>query len=253
MIDLHSFTFNGVSSRSFNAAVVNKEIYKGAARDVQIISAPGRHGDIIIDNGRYKNVKIMYEVAAQVYDYTDGTSEGRNLVNITQDLKAHLLANVGYYQLTDTYDPDFFRMAAYTEEFDMKQDSRFFGTAKITFNCKPHKYQVAGYQRQTHTEPFRLENPLPFDAEPYIKIYGSGDIVLRTVDANTLIETDYAFVNVDEYIEIDTADMVVFKGNTLQNHKFKGEKFPTLGVGVTYVTWTKGVTKTEIIPRWRCL
>lgn len=49
------------SSLEYSLLIAKKGSYKGAARDVTYISVPGRSGDLITDNGKYKNIDIPYD------------------------------------------------------------------------------------------------------------------------------------------------------------------------------------------------
>ena len=59
---MNSFTFNGISSADMGLIVENKDIYSLPARDISLVSVPGRNGDVIIDNNRWQNVTISYTV-----------------------------------------------------------------------------------------------------------------------------------------------------------------------------------------------
>ena len=60
MKGLHFFKFNGVVSLDEQLIITNKDTYKGASRDLTFTQIPGRSGDLITDNRRYKNAKITY-------------------------------------------------------------------------------------------------------------------------------------------------------------------------------------------------
>ena len=89
MSGLNYFIFNGTKSLDEQLIVVDKSTYKGAARDITFTQIPGRSGDLLIDNKRYKNVKITYDVTA-----LEGTS---TIPEIAHRLKSWLLSEVGYF------------------------------------------------------------------------------------------------------------------------------------------------------------
>ena len=49
------FYFNGFYSYEMGLIVEEKSIYNGPQPDFELISVPGRDGDIILDHNRYKN------------------------------------------------------------------------------------------------------------------------------------------------------------------------------------------------------
>ena len=59
---MNSFTFNSISSVDMGLIVESKDIYSMPARDISLVSVPGRNGDVLIDNNRWQNVTISYTV-----------------------------------------------------------------------------------------------------------------------------------------------------------------------------------------------
>ena len=55
--------FREHSSLEYALLISEKSSYKGAARDVTYTSVPGRSGDLLTDNGRYKNITIPYKLS----------------------------------------------------------------------------------------------------------------------------------------------------------------------------------------------
>ena len=80
-------------------------------------------------------------------------------------------------------------------------------------------------------------------AKPYIKITGSGTVVLTIGSVST------TFV-IDGYIECDSLLDLCYKGAENEGDNMTGE-FPSIPVGSTAMSWTGTVSKIEIIPRWR--
>ena len=60
--DLEYIEFNGKNSLDYNIGITSRVGILGSSeRDVSSISIPGRNGDFIVDNGRYKNVEVSFE------------------------------------------------------------------------------------------------------------------------------------------------------------------------------------------------
>ncbi len=239
MSGLNYFIFNGTKSLDEQLIVVDKSTYKGAARDITFTQIPGRSGDLLIDNKRYKNVKITYDVTAL---------EGTNTIpEIAHRLKSWLLSEVGYFQLSDSYDSRYFRLASYSDEFDLEQELPALGRSSIAFNCKPFRYLKDGQNEITLTSEATLTNPEAFSSLPYIKIEGEGDITLN-INGDT-----YVFRDVEEYIEVDSEKMIAFRGTQNANSKMYTHEFPKLYKGDNSISWSGTVTSVKIIPRWCCL
>jgi len=242
MATFSHFSFNGRSSLEFALLITEKGSHKGASRDVTYTSVPGRSGDLITDNGRYKNINIQYKLT--LLNDTEKSFE-----ELARQIKAWLLAEQGYFRLTDSYDPNYFRLASYSEEANIEQELREVGSLSVKFNCKPFKYSFAGQEAVTMTEAGVLTNAEQYEAAPYIKITGSGAITLYVNNEA------FAFTEIDEYIEIDSEIMNAFKGTESRNSKMASAAFPTLRPGDNAISWdgTGTVEKVEIIPRWCCL
>ena len=228
------FIFNGISSTNFGMYISKKKIYSFPARDMSFQAVPGRNGDVIIDNGRYENIEISYTVGF------------KNLKENISEIK-NWLCQSGYCRLTDTYQPDCFRYAAFSTKLDISETIKNVGEATITFNCKPYIYNFYGQEAQTFTGSFSIYNFFGVNAEPYIKITGTGTVHLN------INERTYTIKDIDEYIEIDSELMNAFKENTLCNKDIGFTEFPVLKPGESYISFVGDVEKIEIIPRWRWL
>lgn len=233
------FQFAGVISLNEQLIIQTKNTFAGAARDLTFASVPGRSGDLIIDNKRYKNVTIKYTVAV-----LEGLHDIRE---IAHRVKGWLSSEVGYFELTDSYDPDYYRLAAYADAYNLEQELPCLGKSTIQFNCKPFKYRIDGKRPVVLEAAEKITNPEFFSSKPYIKITGSGNITL------TVNNKDFIFQGVEDYIEIDSEIMNAYKGNVLQNSKMFTPTFPELAKGDNVISWTGSVTAVEIVPRWCCL
>lgn len=237
MTGFHYFTFRDRRSIDYGLYVVEKSTYDAPERDVTVQEIPGRSGDLIIDNGRFKNLPISYKVAV-----LPGTSA--TMREAARKIKRWLLSGVGYFMLADTYDDYYFRYGEYHSALGLEESIPGYAETTIAFNCKPFRYSFEGHRARELTLPGPLHNPEEFTSKPYIKIVGSGAISLHIGNKT------FSFVGVDEYIEIDSELMNVYKGAASQNIKARTEEFPTLAPGENNITWTGNVSSVEIVPRW---
>lgn len=232
--------FREHSSLEFSLLISEKGSYKGASRDISYTSVPGRSGDLITDNGRYKNIDIPYKLSLL-------NNSELTFAELTHKIKAWLLSETGYFRLWDSYDSKYFRLASYSDEVNIEQELRDTGTLSLSFNCKPQKYSFDGQNAVIFTTAGSLYNAEYFPSKPYIKIVGSGTVTL-TVNNNS-----FTFSDINEYIEIDSEIMNAYKGIIAQNNKMTGSGFPTFEPGNNTIAWTGEIEKLEIVPRWCCL
>ncbi|MBQ7546848.1 MAG: hypothetical protein IJT41_07780 [Clostridia bacterium] len=106
---MNNFYFNGYYSYEMGLIVEEKSIYNGPQPDFELISVPGRDGDVILDHNRYKNVEVSYTVSFI------GTKEK------AAALRQWLCARAVYGYLSDSYQPDHFRHAVFVSQLDMRK------------------------------------------------------------------------------------------------------------------------------------
>ena len=240
MEKLPFFYFKEHSSLDFGLYVKEKNVYKGAQRDVTYTPVAGRDGDLVIDNGRYKNVKIKYKLELL-------NSSPRSFAELARLIRNWLLVDTGYFKLWDTYDREYFRLASFSSEVDIEQELRDYGTLDITLNCKPYRYALDGEKPITISDVARIYNAEAYASKPYIKIYGSGTVAVF------IGEKYYQVATVDGYVEIDSETMNCYKGSTSMNNKMISDDFPVFPPGFTMISLGLNTTSVEIIPRWRTL
>ena len=222
--------------------VSEKGSYKGASRDITYTSVAGRSGDLITDNGRYKNVNIPYKLT--LLNKTE-----RDFAELAQAIRGWILTESGYFRLWDSYDRKYFRLASYSGEVDIEQELRDLGSLDLTFNCKPYKYSFEGQNPVVFTAAGSLYNAELFPSVPYIKVTGSGTVTL------TINDSSFTLKEIDEYIELDFDMPNAYKGLEPKNNKVSGADMSTftLRPGFNAISWVGDVEKLEIVPRWCCV
>ena len=90
-----------------------------------------------------------------------------------------------------------------------------------------------------------LFNPTECPAKPFLRIHGSGNAVLSLGDYIIML------TGIDSYIDVDCELMDAYKGAANLNSKvsFNADEVDLLP-GVNGISWTGGITKVEITPRW---
>ncbi len=230
-------TFNGISSIEFPHFHVEKHpSYSIPKKVYEVTHIPGKSGDVYFDTGEFENVEMEYDVNFGSYY--------KRYPEMFSPVAGWLSAPTGYCRLEDSYDPEHYRLAVFSGGVEFENVLNHAGKAKIKFDCKPQRYLKDGENPIVFTAAGYIHNPTWFDAKPYIKVYGSGNGTLRI---ENLIIT---FTGIDSYIELDSEIQDAYKGTVNCNSKVSMEEFPTLGPGVTNVSFTGGITKVEITPRW---
>lgn len=208
-------------------------------RDVEFVTIPGRDGSLYIDNQRYKNATVAYKVAL--------LAPKKELAVAIRKVAAWLSGALGYKRLTDTYDPNYYRMAAVSGALSVAQKMAAIGTGTVKFSAKPFRYRLDGEQAVTFQEAGRFYNPEAFEALPKISIFGEGNIILHIGSAA------YAFKGVEGRIDLDSELLIAYRDGLPQNDKLAFERFPVLKSGYNDIAFEGNVTAVQIVPRWRTL
>lgn len=225
--------FNNRTSDEFRVFV---EAYPGRvipARKIEVVSVPGRNGDIIFPQDAFDNYDQTYSIYVSAAEPALHNIAGKII---------EWLAQSGYKRLEDSYDPEIYRMAYYTGGTEIESFFDEFGRAEITFNCMPQRWLKHGERAINIPNGGKLRNPTEYPAKPLIKVTGSGNGSI-TVGGKTVTLT-----GISAYLMIDSETMNCYKGTANENSKMSGT-FPELS-GESQITWTGGITAVEITPRW---
>lgn len=226
-------TIDGRSTLDFKTWISGGGTYGSPVRDVSAVSVPGRNGDIIIDNGRYSNIEVKYE-SFIVKDFD---------ANIAA-LRSFLGSLKGYKRLEDTYHPDEYRLALFSAGLTpstttLNREGRF----DIVFNCKPQRFLTKGEKSLSVENGDAITNHTLFEAEPVIRVYGTGTLTIGDVSVQV--------TTADGYTDIDSRIQEAYKGTTNCNGNIvlTNGVFPTLKPGVNEISFT-GFSSVEITPHW---
>lgn len=231
---IHYLTFAGKSSREFGVFISGAKTFGSGARDLEQISIPGRNGDLFFDNGRFKNVKVIY--AAYIT---------RNFRENYDAFNAWLMSKRAYARLEDTYQPDIYRLAFFSAGLQSEPDIRLgVGAFNVEFNAQPQKFLKNGEIPITLTANGNIYNPTSFDAKPLIRCYGTGGTI--TVGGVAVTVTGCS-----AYVDLDCDLMEAYEGAANRNGTttlVDGE-FPVLKPESNAISFT-GWSRVVITPRW---
>lgn len=251
----HWLTFGGRPISDFSVYISGAGTFGAPERDRKSVVIPGRDGELTIDNGRYKNIKVSYP-AFIAKDYSQNVAALRN----------YLLSFTGYARLEDTYHPDEFRMARYTGAFDGGSTKGMnAGSFKIDFDCMPQRWLKSGEQVLTGFYAIEgagmggtLQNPTLMNAKPLIKVTLTSaeyaDITINDISVHVTNTTRAMYIDCEiqeAYDALDQSSMNQYL--TLSDGEFPklipGENTWGLSVSSPAGSWD-GRLDVEITPRW---
>lgn len=134
---------------------------------------------------------------------------------------------------------------------DFKTTSKIVRRFTAKFTVEPASYLIEGIDIVNLSTPTILfDDRATYKSQPYIKIYGSGDITIN-------INNQYLILKgVTDYIEVDSKLKNCYKNlngviTNCNNQMYS--IFPVLEVGENNISWAGNISKIEIVPRWCCL
>lgn len=241
-----SFTFDGKNSLNYGVYITGAGVYNAPARVVEKISVPGRNGDILIDQGRFENYILKYPAGAFGSDQADFASKIQTIRNL-------MCSRPDYCRLTDEYNPDEFRLAAYLSGLEM-DPVPFQRAAEFTlaFDCKPQRFLLSGEAEQTYTASGTIENPTAFPARPLLIVTGYGNLTVGT-DTLTILDGGGGAAQV-LYIDCEAQEAWELVGGAKVSRndyiQYSTKEFPVLKGGTNTITLAGTISKVKITPRW---
>jgi len=167
----HYLTFAGKPSTDFKLYISGAGTFDAPERDTKTVSIPGRNGDLTLDNGRYKNIKVEYPVAF-----------AGDMKIISEAIRNYFLSFTGYERLEDTYHPEEYRLARYYGDFESGSTKGMgAGISKLVFDCMPQRYLKEGEKQISFSARGNIFNPTMMDAKPLLYITGRGTITVGNV------------------------------------------------------------------------
>ena len=167
-----SLTFDNKTSREYGVYITGEAVYNAPARDVEMITIPGRNGSFALDNGRFENIEVSYPAGI----YADTEADFRQAIS---DFRNFLCSRKGYVRLQDEYNPNEYRMAVYKSGLDVDPAQLRAGEFDIVFDCKPQRWLTSGETKTSVSSGSTVTNPTRFDASPLIEVEGYGNLLFN--------------------------------------------------------------------------
>lgn len=239
---MNYFVYKGVKSSDMGLRIESKEVFSAPEYEVEFLSIPGRHGELIAGDGRFPNVQVTYSVFLPAKSITELSQK------ITA-VKSWLYSNLNsYHTLSDTYDSEFTRKAVYAGKLNIEDELNRIGVFTISFSCHPFRYAVGADKNQLVGNGHSLTNPYPFPSYPLIRVVGSGEGTLTIQSSQS--NATWTFTDIDTYVELDSEMMSCYKDTEPKNDTVEGDGFPILYPGENTFTFSGGITGLAVAPRW---
>lgn len=230
------FTLDGTDSRTFGIYINGQGVFDSPARDIDFIQVPGRNGDLIGLSTRLENGTLTY---ADSFIYSNFRA---NLAAF----RAFALMGPGYRRLIDTYNPDEYRLVTYAGPLTVTPTAHNnAGQFSLVFNCMPQRFLLSGELPAEYTSSGAIVNPTRFDAQPLLRVYGSGTL---GIGGTNIVISAHAY----SYMDIDCATGRAYYSATPLDSKvtLNAIDYPVLKPGSNGVSLSSGITRLIIQPRW---
>ncbi len=237
-----TLTFHGKTSSSYGMIVSGAGTFNPAEPDKTAYSVPGRNGDIIQDNHRFKNIDVTYPAFI-----------AKQFQSQVQNIRSWIYGSgtESYAELTDNFDTTHFRYAiGKSVNFEPVWENTA-ANMSITFNCKPQRFLTSGTSYSMISSGGTLANPTQFTSKPIIQVRGVTNGATITFSNAGMGVTGTMTATDDEagIVFIDCEKMCIYdSGDNMRNGLFSGDFFEILP-GTTTVTHS-GFTYVRIAPWW---
>ncbi len=168
-----TLSFDGTSLRSYGVYISGEATFNAPAREVEMISIPGRSGQLALDKGRFENIEVTYP--AGIYADTEA-----DFAEAVSELRNFLCSRSGYCRIEDDYNPNEFRMGIYKSGLEVTPALLKAGEFDLVFDCKPQRWLKSGEDKISVQDGDTITNPTLFEAKPQLQVWGYGDISINS-------------------------------------------------------------------------
>ena len=166
----NSIIFGGIDSADYGIYISGEGVFNAPKRAVEMVAVPGRNGAVAVDQGYWENIEVTYPA----FNYEEDMA---SFCQALSDFRNALVSQRGYQRLSDTFHPDEYRMAVFSDGIEIKPV--MYNTAAnfdIVFDCKPQRWLTSGEDEVTVETGDVVTNPTPYDASPLLMVEGYGAI-----------------------------------------------------------------------------
>ena len=254
------FVFDGVDSRTLGIYTNGTETYNSPSREFDFYQVPGRDGDLLGLSTRLSNTELTYHC----YIY-------KNFKTNIAALRGLLLSRTSYCRLSDTYNPDEYRLALFQGPLNV-EPTRLgdAGQFDITFIVKPQRYYNSGDVPVTvegDGSAATFSNPSQFIAKPrilynYLTHASTSEISIYNAAGSPI--SYYITVDIDStaptglyIIDSELMEITDENGNNAEQYftirHWRGEQkhpFPYFDLYASYFFVGGADNEATVTPRW---
>lgn len=237
-------TYGGGSSSDYGMVVSEAPTFEQPKRKLTVFTVPGRNGSVLFEQDAFEDVVRSYKVwVAQEIEEDSGGSISGTLAERVNAITSWLNSLSGYQELSDSFEPDVYRLAYYSGGNDVSNELMQYGETTLTFTCRPERFLVSAKDPVTVVNNSVLNNPTLFKSKPLIHIEGSG-IVEVGINGVTIGAT------VDGYINIDCERLNAYRAMTENMNGSISGAFPVMEPGNNTITISGSPTLVQITPKY---
>ena len=229
-----TFYLDGIDARSAGIQLQAPIEFSEAIPVVEAQTIPGRNGDLIFYTGSYENRSGSASCFCLQEDVEKAISSAGRF----------LMGKKGYRRLETSDDPEHYWLARVENSPQIAMRLRTLAPFEIGFDCKPQRFVKAGENVVVFTSNGSLFNQYGQVALPFITLYGQGAGLLTIGDC----VVDVKSLDGTLYLDSDTQNAYNELGN--QNLNINAPVFPVFGDGEMPISFSGGIERVEIIPRW---
>ena len=233
MLD-ETFYLDGIDAGSVGIRLQSPVVFSKAVPVIETQTIPGRNGNLVFETGSYENrVGSASCFCLQEDVETAISSAGR-----------FLMSKKGYRRLETSDDPNHYWMARVENSPQIEMRLRVLAPFDISFDCKPQRFLKSGENAVVFTANGSLSNQYVQTALPLITLYGQGDGTLTI--GSCIVEVK----SLDGVLYLDSDTQNAYNDDGNQNMNINAPSFPTLPEGETRISFSGGINRVEILPRW---
>lgn len=229
-----TFYLDGIDARSVGIQLQSPIEFSEAVPIVEAQTIPGRNGDLIWETGSYENRGASAACFCLQKDVEKAVSSAGRF----------LMSKKGYRRLETSDDPDHYWLARVENSPQIAMRLRTLAPFEIGFDCKPQRFVKSGEKTISYSGNGLLFNQYGQVALPLIIVYGQG--AGRITIGNCVVEIK-AF---EGMLCLDSDNQNAYNDNGNQNMNIFAPIFPSLPDGETQISFSGGIERVEIIPRW---
>lgn len=229
-----TFYLDGIDARSAGIQLQAPIEFSEAVPVVEAQTIPGRNGDLIWETGSYENRGASASCFCLQKDVEKAISSAGRF----------LMAKKGYRRLETSDDPDHYWLARVENSPRIEQRLRTLSPFEIGFDCKPQRFLKSGEHAIEFYANGVLFNQYGQIALPFITLYGQGAGSLTIGDCVVEVKA----LDGTLYLDSDTQNAYNDIGN--QNLNINAPIFPTLPDGEIQISFSGGIERIKIMPRW---